>query len=314
MKHYIGVDLGGTNIACGIVTEDGRIIAETSLPTLAHRPWNEVVPDIARAAKNAVAKAGLDVADMSGMGMGVPGICVGDTIPFCTNLGWHDVPIMKAMSEYIDLPLSVDNDAVCAALAESVSGVSKSVPNSVFLTLGTGVGGGIIINNKPYAGTHGVGGELGHLTIVVDGEMCTCGKRGCLERYSSATAMIRMGVELMRKHPDSALFTATEGDPSRMTAKIVVDAAKAGDYAAKRVFGDYVKYLTIGINNIITFIDPDMVVLGGGVSHAGNFLLDAVREEIGNYIFYRSLPYADIELATLGNEAGIIGAAMLASL
>ena len=185
------------------------------------------------------------------------------------------------------------------------------MPDSVFLTLGTGLGGGIIVSNKPQNGSHGVGGELGHMTIVVDGEMCTCGKRGCFERYAAATGMIRMGVDAMRAHPDSALYAAAFGDPSRMTAKIVTDSARAGDPVAMKVFDDYIKYLSIGINSIISFIDPSMIVLGGGVSRAGAFLLNKVRAKLPEYIFYKTLPYADIELARLGNEAGIIGAALL---
>lgn len=308
---YIGIDLGGTNIAVGVVTEEGKILYQKEIPTHADRPWQAVAQDMADVSLAALSEAGYSLDDLAAIGMGVPGICLGGTIPFCTNLGWHNVPIEKFFREHIDRPLFVDNDATVAGYAEAVSGVSAAVTDSVFLTLGTGVGGGIILNHRPYAGSHGVGGELGHLTIVADGEMCTCGKRGCLERYASATAMIRMGVWAMRNRPESALYVATDGDPERMTAKVVMNAAKAGDPTAIDVFGEYVKYLALGINSIISFIDPEMIVLGGGVSRAGQFLLDAVRAEVSKYIFYRTLPYASIELARLGNEAGIIGAAML---
>ncbi|MDR1569177.1 MAG: ROK family protein [Oscillospiraceae bacterium] len=308
---YIGIDLGATNIAVGVVSEDGKILYQKEAPTKAERQWQPVVRDMAAISMSALSEAGYDLDDLKAVGMGVPGICVDGAIPFCTNLGWHDVPIERAFREYIDKPLFVDNDATVAGLAEAVSGVSASVSNSVFLTLGTGVGGGIILNKKPYSGSHGVGSELGHMTILADGEMCTCGKRGCLERYASATAMIRMGIEAMREHPQSELFTLTEGDPSRMTAKIVIDAAKAGDSAAREIFDIYIKYLSLGINTVISFIDPEMIVLGGGVSRAGAFLLDAVRNELPKYIFFRTMPYASVELARLGNEAGIIGAAML---
>jgi len=308
---YIGIDLGGTNIAAGVVTESGQILHRTEAPTRHERPWRAVVEDMAKTGLRALSEAGYGLDDLKAVGMGVPGICVDGIVPFCTNLGWHDVPLVSAFREYVDRPVFVDNDAVVAGLAESVSGVSSNTSSSVFLTLGTGLGGGIIIGGKPYSGAHGVGGELGHLTVAADGEMCTCGKRGCLERYASATALIRMGNEALARCKDGMLFDTTGGDPAAMTAKIVIDSAKAGDPAAFGVFNEYVKYLALGINTIISFIDPEMIVLGGGVSRAGTFLLDAVRAELPKYIFFKTLPYASIELATLGNEAGIIGAAML---
>ncbi|MDR2504603.1 MAG: ROK family protein [Oscillospiraceae bacterium] len=311
MKHYVGIDLGATSIKVGVVTEDGKIIARAENPTLADRPWQPVVEDIAKTAFQAVANAELSVSDIEAFGMGVPGICVDGVIPFCTNLHWHNVPINEAWSKYTDKPLFVDNDANCAALAEAIAGVSAGVPDSVFLTLGTGLGSGIIIEGKLRSGGHGVGGELGHIIVQIDGIPCTCGKRGCLERYTSATALIRLGVEAMADGTDTALHTATEGDPSRMTAKIIVDAAKAGDRVAVQVFEKYTEYLAIGINNIISFIDPDMIVLGGGVSRAGQFLLDKVNEKLPKYIFFKGLPHAKVMLARLGNEAGIIGAALL---
>ena len=311
MRKYVGIDLGGTNIAAGVVMENGAIISQAEMPTRAERPWQPVLDDIARTAFMAVENAGLTVKDIEAFGIGVPGVCVNGVIPFCTNLGWHDVPINEAWKKYTDKPLFVDNDANCAGVAESISGVSASVADSVFLTLGTGLGGGIIVNNKPQNGSHGVGGELGHLTIVVDGEMCTCGKRGCFERYAAASGLIRMGVAAMAADPGGALDEATGGDPGRISPKIVADCAKSGDPGAMRAFDEYVKYLTIGINSIISFIDPSMIVLGGGVSRAGKFLLDKVRAKLPEFIFYKTLPYAAIELATLGNEAGIIGAALL---
>jgi glucokinase len=311
MKTYVGIDLGGTSIKAGVVTEDGKIIATAENPTLAERPWQPVVDDIAKTAFEAVAKAGLSVDNIEAFGMGVPGICVNGVIPFCTNLHWHNVPIAEAWKKYTVMPLYVDNDANCAALAESVAGVSSDVSDSVFLTLGTGLGSGIILGGKLRSGTHGIGGELGHITVAIDGVPCTCGKSGCLERYTAGTALVRLGVEALTNAPDSTLFTSTGGDPSRMTAKIVSDAAKAGDKTAAEIFDKYADYLAIGINNIISFIDPEMVVLGGGVSRAGQFLLDKVNEHLPKYIFFKGLPYARIELARLGNEAGIIGAALL---
>ncbi|MDR1599889.1 MAG: ROK family protein [Oscillospiraceae bacterium] len=307
----IGIDLGATNIAVGVVTDDGTILHKVEAPTLASRPWQPVVADMIALTRRALSEAGFTLDDLRSIGVGVPGTAIGGVVVFCTNLGWHDVPLERTFREAIDKPLYIDNDANVAGLAEAMAGVSAGAPNSVFLTLGTGLGGGIIINKRIYTGAHGVGGELGHLTFIADGEMCTCGKRGCLERYASATGMIRQGGEAIRTHPHSALAKAAGQDPANLTAKLIVDQARAGDPTAMMVFDRYVHYLAQGINSIISFIDPDMIVLGGGVSKAGAFLLDAVRLALTNYIFFRTLPYASIELASLGNDAGIIGAAML---
>lgn len=308
---YIGIDLGGTKIAAGVVDENGKILHKCDAPTGATRPWQEVTKDMAQVSLRALSEAGLSVGDVKAVGMGVPGIAINGVIPFCTNLGWHNIPMEKAFRQYIDKPLFIDNDATVAGLAESVSGVSAGVADSVFLTLGTGVGAGIIIGGKVYSGFHGVGGELGHMIFMADGEMCTCGKRGCWERYASATALIRMGKEAYAENPDSLIGKLCGGDAEKITAKVIIDAAKAEDKTALAVFRRYVHYLALGINSIISFIDPEMVVLGGGVSAAGTFLLDAVRDALPKYLFYKTLPYARIELATLGNDAGIIGAAML---
>ena len=176
----------------------------------------------------------------------------------------------------------------------------------MFLTLGTGVGGGVVIDGKVYSGAHGVGSELGHMIVVIDGEECTCGNKGCWERYASATALIRMGTEAAKAHPESVLNEAKS-----ISAKTVVDAAKAGDKAAMEVFDRYTYYLAVGIVNIINFIDPEIIAIGGGVSAAGEFLIQPVREKLAKLVFYKTMPYARVELATLGNDAGIIGAAML---
>lgn len=310
---YIGIDLGGTSIKAGVVDENGKIIAKASLPTLVERGAEAVVKDMSKLCFMALEKAGFTMDDVKSIGIGLPGIQDPRTgiVPFCTNLHWHQVPVIEWMSRDINKPIFIDNDATVAGLAESVAGVSASCKNSVFITLGTGVGGGIVLNGKVYAGSHGVGSELGHMITVIDGEQCTCGNKGCWERYASATALIRMGREACEKHPECAISTYVDGKLDDITAKHVIDAAKAGDEFAKEVFDKYVYYLCAGLVGIINFIDPEMIVLGGGVSHAGEFLLDAVRAKLPEMVFYKTMPYTKIELATLGNDAGIIGAAML---
>jgi len=310
---YVGIDLGGTSIKAGLVDEQGKILCKATCPTLVERGARPVVDDMAKLSLEVIEKGGYTLDDVKAIGIGLPGIQDPRTgiVPFCTNLYWHEVPVIEWMQETINKPIYIGNDATVAGLAESVAGVSAGIENSVFLTLGTGVGGGIVLGGKVYSGTNGVGSELGHMITVIDGELCTCGNRGCWERYASATALIRMGREAAEKHPESLIATSVNGKLDDITAKTVIDAAKAGDEAANEVFERYVYYLCAGLVNIINFIDPEVIVLGGGVSHAGQFLLDAVNRRLPSMVFYKTMPYARVALATLGNDAGIIGAAML---
>ena len=311
--YYIGLDVGGTTFKAGVVTEDGRIVHKDAMPTGIERPYQEIIADMAALCKKVAADAGIDMSEIKSIGVGVPGLFDNKTgmIPFCTNLGWHDIPFVAEMKKHLDTPVYGDNDATVAGLAESVAGVSAGIKDSVFLTLGTGVGGGIIIDGKPYSGAHGCGSEIGHMMIKMGGELCTCGNYGCFERYASATAIIREARKAVAEHPESSMLAACGGDPEKLNAKIVIDAARAGDEAAKAVFGGYVQALAVGIINIINMLDPEVIVLGGGVSAAGEFLLNAVREAVKPMVFFKTMPYARIELAQLGNDAGIIGAAML---
>ena len=310
---YVGIDLGGTSIKAGLVDEQGKILCKATCPTLVERGARPVVDDMAKLSLEVIEKGGYTLDDVKAIGIGLPGIQDPRTgiVPFCTNLYWHEVPVIEWMQETIKKPIYIGNDATVAGLAESVAGVSAGIENSVFLTLGTGVGGGIVLGGRVYSGTNGVGSELGHMITVIDGELCTCGNRGCWERYASATALIRMGREAAEKHPESLIAASVNGRLDDIDAKVVIDAAKAGDDAASEVFERYVHYLCAGLVNIINFIDPEVIVLGGGVSHAGQFLLDAVNRRLPSMVFYKTMPYARVALATLGNDAGIIGAAML---
>lgn len=310
--HYIGIDLGGTNIAVGLVNEEGRIIAKTETPTLASRPYQELIKDMAACAKKVMEEAKITEDELHSIGVGIPGVADKDgMVIFCTNLGWRNVPLRAELQQYINKPVYMDNDATVAGWAEYQAGVSRGTDSSVFMTLGTGLGGGIVMNGKIWAGAHGAGSELGHLVIEVDGVPCTCGKRGCAERYCSATAIIRMAREACADAPNCLIMRAVEGDMDKINAKVVFDAAKEGDSVAMQVFNRFVKYLAIAINNVISFIDPDMIILGGGVSRAGDFLLDAVKAALPEYLFYPTLKQPELRIASLGNDAGIIGAALL---
>ena len=311
--YYVGIDLGGTGIKAGLVDEGGRILVKDSCPTGVERGYEAIIADMAQLALRVIAESGHTPDEVKAVGIGLPGVIDPATkrVPFCTNLGWHDVPVIDEMHKYIDLPIFVDNDATVAALAEAVAGVSAGLDSSVFVTLGTGVGGGIIINGRPFSGAHGVASEIGHMITVVGGELCTCGNRGCWERYASATALIREGRKLAAEKPNCALAKAVDGDLQKIGAKHIVDLAKANDPDCAELFDWYVTHLCVGLVNLINLYDPEVIALGGGVSHAGQFLLDAVNAKLPQFIFYKTMPHSRIELARMGNDAGIIGAAML---
>lgn len=310
---YIGIDIGGTGIQVGVVSPEGTILEKGSIVTRIDIPVADQIAAMAQCVLDTVASAGLTLDEVKAIGLGVPGITDPRTgrVPFCTNLGWHDVDLVGEFRRHIDKPVFVGNDATVAALAESVAGASAGTSSSVLLTLGTGVGGGIIINGKAWNGFHGVGSEIGHMILVSGGEQCNCGNRGCLERYASATAVILMARRAVAEHPDSMILTTAEGDPARINAKIVFDAAKAGDHVALDVFNRYVDYLSQGLGSIVNFFDPEVIVLGGGLSKAGDFLLDALKATFPRYCLYKTMPIPEIRLAKLGPDAGIIGAAML---
>ena len=310
---YIGIDLGGTGIKIGVVDESGAILSQGETPTLAGRPYEDIIADMGRCMLDVMARGGFEEKDIASIGVGIPGVADEKTghVIFCTNLGWSDVPLRTELQKYLSKPVYIDNDATVAGFAESICGVSAGCHSSVFMTLGTGVGGGIVIGGRPYSGAHGIGSEIGHMIIKMDGEPCTCGNKGCFERYASATAIIREAKRAVEKHPESAILARCGGNPEKINAKIVIDCAKEGDATAKQVFDDYVKALAHGIVSIFNMLDPEVIVLGGGVSMAGEYLLDAVRTAVKPLVFFKTLPYPSIQLARLGADAGIIGAALL---
>ena len=310
---YIGIDVGGTTAKAGVVDEAGQILYKSSCKTGIERDFENIAADMAELCRHIVRESGHEMAEVAAVGVGIPGEQSPKTglVAFCNNLGWVDVPLMQRLRDALGLPVYVDNDANVAALAESAFGASRDVKSSILITLGTGVGGGIVRDQRIHTGAHGVGGEIGHMVVVVDGEPCNCGHRGCWEKYASATAIIRMGRALMEEKPDCALARQMGGDAANLNAKAVLDLAKAGDADCAGIFETYVKYLCVGLANLINIYDPDMLVLGGGVAHAGDFLLDAVRAALGDYVYCPALSWARVELARLGNDAGIIGAAML---
>ncbi len=310
---YIGFDVGGTGVQVGVVSQQGEILCKGNMVTRLDIPVADQIKAMADCALDTLSRSGYTLEDVKSLGAGIPGVVDPRTgrIPFCTNLGWYDVDFAGEMRKYIDKPVFMDNDATVAGLAENLAGVSAGAHSSIMVTLGTGVGGGIIIGGKVWSGFNGVGSEIGHMILCLDGEPCTCGNRGCLERYCSATAIIRMAREQVAEHPDSLIMKKADGDTANINAKIVFDCARENDPVATEIFNRYIKYLGQALANLANMFDPEVIVLGGGVSKAGSLLLDAVRNEIGKYCLYKTLPHSRIELAKLGSDAGIIGAAML---
>ncbi len=309
----IGVDVGGTGIQIGLVSNDYHIIHESSIPTRTDLTFDEQVRQIADCIVSTVRSAGFTENDIESVGIGIPGIASAKTgeVIKCTNMGWFHVPFRQVFNQYLNKPVHIDNDANVAALAESVAGVSAGTSSSVFITIGTGIGSGIIINGRIWSGAHHIGGELGHVIFSLGGVPCTCGNHGCLERYCSATALIRMAREAVEDHPDSLILRSADMDPSRIEAKTVIDAARAKDPLAVKVYDFYIDCLAQAIGSVINLLDPEVIVLGGGVSKAGSFLLDPITDKYPKYVVFNDQTLPPVKLAVLGSEAGIIGAAML---
>ena len=306
MKYYVGIDLGGTNIVAGVVDEKYNIIAKASTKTNCPRSDKEIADDMAKMALKAVDNAGLAIDQIEWIGIGTPGI-----IEFAGNLGFSNTPMVKYIRENIDKPVFIENDANAAAYGEYVAGSAKGAKNAVCITLGTGVGAGIVIDGKIYAGSNFAGAEVGHTVIEVDGAQCSCGRKGCFEAYSSATGLIRMTKEAIAENPDCIMAKMAE-ERGKVTARTSFDSMREGDSVAKAVVDKYIKYLAAGITNTINIFQPDVLCIGGGVCNEGDPLLLPMKAIVEKENFARnSEKKTDIVIAKLGNDAGIIGAAFL---
>ena len=313
--YRIGVDLGGTNIAVGLVNDNMKIEVKKSLPTGATRPAEEIVADIATLCRMVCDEAGIALTDVLGIGIASPGIANHDdgVVEYANNLPFRKLPIAKMLTELTGVEkIKIENDANAAAWGEAVAGAAKGTKNSVMITLGTGVGGGIIIDNKVYSGFNYAGGELGHIVIQVNGAPCSCGRKGCWEAYSSATALIRMTKEKIDECRETGRATVMADQP-KISGRTACDAMRAGDEAGKEVYDKYIKYLASGLATIVNIFQPEVISLGGGVSNEGQSLIDdllpIVRKEAYGGAILDKLP--QLRIAKLGNDAGIIGAALL---
>lgn len=313
--YYVGVDLGGTSIKIGLVTEEGNIVEKVSGSTPVKEGFQGVATKMKGLIEELIEKAEVEKKDIKAIGIGVPGVCNEEGfIYFATNLFWHNVPLGAEIRELTGLQTYIENDATVAAVAEYIKGVTADTKNSIFFTLGTGLGGGLIINNEVFSGSHGIGTELGHVVVGENFYDCTCGNNGCLETYVSATAIIKHCKKLLEEKQDSLVYDQVHGNLENINAKIIFDCAREGDIVALEVVDRMVHYLAIGIANFINIFDPDVIAIGGGVSEAGDVFLGKLKEEVKKYIYAKSMNVTKIELAQLKNDAGIIGSAMYAKM
>lgn len=305
-KYAFGVDIGGTTVKIGLFTEEGTIVEKWEITTRTDEGGAYILGDIAASLDAKLAERKIDKTEVLGVGMGVPGPVKSDgTVVKCVNLGWGIFNAADELAKLTGLKVSVGNDANVAALGEMWQGGGKGHKNVVMVTLGTGVGGGIIIDGRIISGVHGAGGEIGHITIdPEETDVCGCGKRGCLEQYASATGVVRLATKALNDSEKPSQLR----DVQYISAKAVFDAAKAGDELAMQVVEEFGKKLGIALSQVAEVVDPEVFVIGGGVSKAGQIIIDVVSKYFKIYAFH-ACRETGFELATLGNDAGMYGGA-----
>ena len=314
MKYYLGLDVGGTNLAAGIVDENCNLLHKESIPAGAGRSVEDITEDMAKVSKSVIKHLGLPISKISSWGIGMPSYINPKTglLVHANCFGWKNLDIYSYLQKHSSLPIYIENDANCAALGEVLAGAGKGYHDVLMLTLGTGLGGGIILNKKIYAGADMMGAELGHTKLCYHGSSCTCGQLGCAEAYCSATALIRQAKEALQGNESSVMYELCGKNPEQLNAKMVVDAYKMGDQVAQNVFLQYVDYLSCAMSSFIVIFRPEIIILGGGVSNAGDTLLLPLKKKVMENTYAADVVgVPEIRLAECGNDAGIIGAAML---
>ena len=308
MKYGFGIDLGGTTVKLAYFDENGKMLHKWEIPTDTSENGKNILRDIAASVEKYLAENKIPREDIIGLGMGVPGPVSGDgVVHTCINLGWGVLNVEQALQELTGLPVKAGNDANVAALGEYWVGGGKGYKNMVMVTLGTGVGGGIIVEGKLLCGAHGAGGEIGHMTLHREETLrCNCGKYGCVEQYCSATGVVRTAQRYLQSHDALSSLRALE----KLTCKDVFDAAAAGDAAANEILDIVYQNMAEFLGNLCVTVDPDVVVIGGGVSKAGKPLLDGIRKYLPQYQIHATRN-VELSLATLGNDAGAYGACKL---
>ena len=306
---YIGIDIGGTNLKAGLVDQEGRILASARTP-LEFPSAEGFAKRLADLARDVMRQGGVTMQDIEYVGMGLPGAVSGGEVLYTANIPMKNVPLEKLFRQELDLPVLLANDADCAAAGEYLCGAGKGSRGFIVLTLGTGIGGGIILGGKLQTGM-GCAGEVGHMLIVRDGAPCNCGRRGCWEAYASATGLIRLTQEAMEAHPESLLHKLATLDS--VEGKTAFQAAQQGDPAALAVCRDYVSYLADGVINLVNVLQPEIIAIGGGVAAAPEeLLLTPLQKLVREGCYSRHVgQYTRVIRATMGNDAGIVGAALI---
>ncbi|MBE7015138.1 MAG: ROK family protein [Ruminococcaceae bacterium] len=308
--YYLGIDFGGTNIAAGIVDEKGNIIKKDSTPTLKERDSEEIINDMINVSLKVLKDANLTISDIEGVGVGCPGIVDNKcgVIKHLSNIGMTNFPLRERLSQVFKTRINIENDANAAALGE-YKRYGENSNSFIFVTLGTGIGGGIIIDGKIYSGFNGAGAEIGHMKIEINGIPCPCGCDGCWEQYASVTALIRNTKEAMDKNPQSMMHKWVK-ENGKVSGRTAFECAKAGDETAKEVVDNYIKYLATGLISIINVFQPERIVIGGGISKEGDYLLNPIKQIVYDCKYNNYVEKTKIEIARLFNDAGIIGAAL----
>ena len=315
--YRLGIDLGGTNIAAAVVDENYKIVGRGKVKTAMPRPAEEICDAMAEAARLAAKDAGITFDEVVAMGIGTPGAVdpTRGVVTYANNLGFANTPLAAMMKERTGVDFYLENDANAAAYGEFLAGAGKNTKDFVAITLGTGVGGGIIIGGKLFSGSNYAGGELGHTVINVNGEQCSCGRKGCWEAYASATALIRQTKAAMEANKDSVMWEMVDGDISKVNGRTSFDAWRKGDKAATQVVEQYFHYVAEGCVNIINIFQPEMLSIGGGISNEKDNLIKPVNKLAAERIYTRHTDKSEkVCVAQLGNDAGIIGAAFLDTL
>ena len=307
MKYCFGVDIGGTTVKIGLFTTEGELLEKWEIKTRTENKGEAILPDIAESLKRKMEEKGLAVQEMSGIGIGIPApVDAKGVVQNTANLGWGYKEVKREMEELTGLPVEAGNDANVAALGEMWLGAGKGRENMIMVTLGTGVGGGVIVNGRPLVGAHGAGGEIGHLCVnYEETEHCGCGKTGCLEQYAYATGIARLARKRLEKDDADTVLRGRH-----LSAKSVFDALKEGDKVAEEIVEEFGEYLGHALANLAAVTDPAVIVIGGGVSRAGEILLGYVEKNFQKKAFFSNKD-TEFVLATLGNDAGICGAAKL---
>ncbi|MCI8598251.1 MAG: ROK family protein [Lachnospiraceae bacterium] len=316
MKYYLGLDVGGTNLAAGVVTEDYEIVSRKSVPSGAGKSVEEIVQAMSDVSKEVLAEVGLTEADVDYWGIGMPS-CVNPKTKLLVHancFGWRNIPILDYLSRHTRLPIVLENDGRCATYGEILAGAGKDYINAIMLTLGTGVGGGIILNRKIYSGADHMGCELGHTKLIYNGRLCTCGQYGCMDAYCSARGLLDTALDELRetKEKNSQLWEVCNGELNSLTVRQIFDVWNQKDALAEKIVTQYVDHLAVGMSTLITIFRPEIIILGGGVSNAGDDFLWRVNERLKVRTFAgEEIGVPQVVRAKLGNDAGIIGAAML---